>query len=210
MVEVTTDILPTANSTYNVGNVFDRFNTLYCNDATVATAVITSGNFTCDTLDCGGFKVGSNVNITGGINSIWRYGPTARMSWRNNNIQVFSNYDCGDASNVWNNLYYDGVLNPSDENVKSYIQPTMRGLRFLEKLKTRQYRMNKELKTGFIVDEVMDVLNQENFSWNAIDTAGIDYSSFICLLVKAIQELSDLIDEDTRILNLLSLQLNIK
>lgn len=129
-------------------------------------------------------------------------------------------YDIGSNTHYWNDLYYSGLVNPSDRRLKKDISTSQLGLKFIDSLRPVQYVYKdqvveneitgKEIQVnhhrthyGFIAQEVKNVLDTlkidtEYFAGYRYDkendSYALNYLEFIGPLVKAVQELKAEID----------------
>ena len=126
--------------------------------------------------------------------------------------------DLGRLNNRWDDIYAtNGTIQTSDVNDKTSIEDTDLGLNFVSQLNPRKYKlMNGESNRthyGLIAQEVKTVLDNNNISTSdfapyikgeIIDTndqgtgeykTGLRYTEFISILIKAIQELEQRIED---------------
>jgi hypothetical protein len=126
--------------------------------------------------------------------------------------------DLGRLNNRWDDIYAtNGTIQTSDVSDKTSIEDTDLGLNFVSQLNPRKYKlMNGESNRthyGLIAQEVKTVLDNNNISTSdfapyiegeIFDTnnqgtgeykTGLRYTEFISILIKAIQELEQRIEQ---------------
>ena len=133
-----------------------------------------------------------------------------------------NNTDLGLGSNAWKDLYYDGTANPSDERDKDNITDLDLGLGFIQNLRPVTFNWNRRngesddvVHMGVVAQEVKAALDSEGVVgdwaiWRefladespehqhdrlAYDKQFVSYQEMIPAVIKAVQELSEKIEE---------------
>jgi len=153
-----------------------------------------------------GFSAG-NANTIGINNTfIGTYADAAGSSFNNSTaIGYNATVDGSNKVRIGNSSVISiggqvGWSNYSDRRLKTNIKPSMLGLNFIMKLEPVSYNFNNEGQqgveyTGFIAQDVEEILNQLNISFSGLDKPAntdsyyaLRYAEFTVPLVKAIQE----------------------
>lgn len=223
LTAVATDILPDANNTHDIGEVGNTFKDIHAASITATTST-TGGTSTTDTM------IVNNRMEIGAYNQIL---DTDRIEWKRNNQNMMKLYydtvggsgvlyptvdqgmDLGiSGTNEFDNVYCTALFESSDREKKEDIMECSKGLEFISKLKPSEYKYKRNVErgdhtiyTGFIAQDVEDLMAEENYEWGALkkvshvdeitgeakpETYNLNYSSFIAPLVKSINELSSL------------------
>lgn len=114
----------------------------------------------------------------------------------------------GDSTYKWHSVWAsNGTIQTSDERFKEEIKPLPLGLGFINKINAISFKQlgvsNDQRKMGFSAQEIEDILyadyGGEEFGGiyydEQNDTYGINYGEFIPVVFKAIQELTQQIEE---------------
>lgn len=98
------------------------------------------------------------------------------------------------------NMTINGTYNTvSDQNMKKDILENDLGLGFIEKLKTKKYKLksdeNSKYRYGLIWQDLQQTLEENNISFNGLynseNSKSISYIELIAPMIKAIQELTE-------------------
>ena len=180
-------IYPSVNATDNtVNGALDigRFNAHF-------RRVYTRGIHTNDNDVDGGLRI--NIGSGGGTTADYNFSDFAFYPITNRRRNL------GRSSNAWDNVYADDYVTVSDRREKRNIKTLNLGMNIITKINTYKYVYkndnNNEEHFGFmaqelqkIVPELVAIGNDEN------KTLGISYSELIPILVNALKEQDDKID----------------
>ena len=180
-------IYPSVNATDNtVNGALDigRFNEHF-------RRVYTRGIHTNDNDVDGGLRI--NIGSGGGTTADYNFSDFAFYPITNRRRNL------GRSSNAWDNVYADDYVTVSDRREKKNIKTLNLGMNIITKINTYKYVYkndnNNEEHFGFmaqelqkIVPELVAIGNDEN------KTLGISYSELIPILVNALKEQDDKID----------------
>tara|TARA_R100000306_G_scaffold843_1_gene2280 strand:- start:708 stop:1598 length:891 start_codon:yes stop_codon:yes gene_type:complete len=180
-------IYPSVNATDNtVSGALDigRFNAHF-------RRVYTRGIHTNDNDVDGGLRI--NIGSGGGTTADYNFSDFAFYPITNRRRNL------GRSSNAWDNVYADDYVTVSDRREKKSIKTLNLGMNIITKINTYKYVYkndnNNEEHFGFmaqelqkIVPELVAIGNDEN------KTLGISYSELIPILVNALKEQDDKID----------------
>lgn len=180
-------IYPSVNATDNtVSGALDigRFNAHF-------RRVYTRGIHTNDNDVDGGLRI--NIGSGGGTTADYNFSDFAFYPITNRRRNL------GRSSNSWDNVYADDYVTVSDRREKKNIKTLNLGMNIITKINTYKYVYkndnNNEEHFGFmaqelqkIVPELVAIGNDEN------KTLGISYSELIPILVNALKEQDDKID----------------
>jgi|TARA_R100000479_G_scaffold31436_4_gene12733 hypothetical protein len=180
-------IYPSVNATDNtVNGALDigRFNAHF-------RRVYTRGIHTNDNDVDGGLRI--NIGSGGGTTADYNFSDFAFYPITNRRRNL------GRSSNAWDNVYADDYVTVSDRREKKNIKTLNLGMNIITKINTYKYVYkndnNNEEHFGFmaqelqkIVPELVAIGNDEN------KTLGISYSELIPILVNALKEQDDKID----------------
>jgi hypothetical protein len=148
--------------------------------------------FIGETLEVGSeINVGTNISIKNSQITSSAIYPTTSNTW-----------DLGSTSKRWRTIYSINALNTSDKNEKKNISGSDLGLRFINSLNPVQYNWKWDddgspKHYGLIAQEVNDIVSNQNVaivnyqsgSWS------MAYTELISPMIKAIQELSDEVNQ---------------
>lgn len=139
-----------------------------------------------DTLTINDFEVDSNAEVT-----------SSTHVPRSSNA-----YDLGSTTKRWRTVYSINALNTSDRNEKKNISGSDLGLNFINSLNPVQYNWiwdddNSPKHYGLIAQEVDEVVSNENVALvhKENDNWSMAYNELISPMIKAIQELSDEVNQ---------------
>ncbi|MDB2399650.1 tail fiber domain-containing protein [bacterium] len=111
-------------------------------------------------------------------------------------------YDLGSTSHRWRTVYSINSLNTSDRNEKKNISGSDLGLNFVNSLNPVKYNWvwdndDSPIHYGLIAQEVDGIVSNENVALvhNENDNWSIAYNELISPMIKAIQELSDEVNQ---------------
>lgn len=110
-------------------------------------------------------------------------------------------YTVGKNGNRWSEIFAtNGTINTSDFNLKTNIQPSNLGLKFIKALEPVSFHWKEKdngRHYGLIAQQVLEALDGNEFSGVRVaeDGYGMVYTELLAPMIKAIQELSDKIDE---------------
>ena len=108
-------------------------------------------------------------------------------------------YNLGSSTKRWNNIYSSNLLNVSDARLKQDIADIHYGLPAILKMHPVQYKWkqseDKDTKLGFLAQELREVVPEIVVGDERKETLAVNYTEIIPLLVKAIQEQQQQIDQ---------------
>lgn len=184
-----------------------------------------SGHFSGDMLvDNGNINIsktssGSAVNLINTLGSTWSvYNQGSLRMSRDGEDIVLINYPgaflnppalrpasdnilgLGSLLFRWTAVYAtNGTINTSDRNLKKNIQPISYGLSTVNSMKPSSYIWidNSDNRThlGFIAQDLHHLIPEAVYIDEASNTYGVSYTELIPVLVKAIQELSEKVEQ---------------
>jgi len=108
-------------------------------------------------------------------------------------------YNLGSSTKRWNNIYSSSLLNVSDARLKENIADIHYGLSTVLKMHPVQYKWkeseDKDTKLGFLAQELRQVIPEVVVGDESKETLAVNYTEIIPLLVKAIQEQQQQIEQ---------------
>lgn len=127
-------------------------------------------------------------------------------------------YSLGDATHCASYVYYYNLSSCSDERLKEDIQDSL-GLDFINRISAVSYKYNsrveskkpKRKRQGLLAQQIKSVVDELSEDFEGIhydeenDKYGLDYTQFIAPIIKAIQELKEIVDDHTEMLGDFSL-----
>ncbi|MEP5611878.1 MAG: tail fiber domain-containing protein, partial [Cyclobacteriaceae bacterium] len=113
---------------------------------------------------------------------------------------VDATQDLGTSANSFADVYYEGSIQTSDLRLKTNIEPLEYGLEDIERLRAVSYNWkrneNGETNLGLIAQEVLEIIPEAvNVGDDEKQTMGLRYSYLIPVLIKAIQEQQEIINQ---------------
>jgi len=197
------------NSSANVAAMADNasetinFVRMGINSSTNAAVTIIGGNNTAYLYGTGSdFVIGNataNKNIiffTGGTatsNERMRLGATGLTPGTDNS------YTLGSSTRRWSQVWSaNGVIQTSDARLKTNIHDLPYGLNDLMKLRPVAYNWKAQpemAKVGLIAQEVQKVIPEVITGDPATDTLGMNYAELVPVLINAIKDLKQQVDE---------------
>lgn len=193
-------ILPFTDNSFDIGS------------ATYRVREITSVSVIAGSLDLSGSTIevtGSSLNLSSSSASVYiNSGGSSKVQFDSsgNAIPVFGSQDLGSGTDPWDVIYYNTLSLVSDKRAKCDFSDTL-GLDFILELNPISFWRKDKSSTarnhGLIAQEVEAVLkkydlSREDFSGlrynEEEDIYGLDYTQFIGPIIKAIQEIYDIIN----------------
>jgi len=108
-------------------------------------------------------------------------------------------YNLGSSTKRWNNVYSSNILNVSDARLKENITGVHYGLAEVLKMRPVQYNWResdeRDTKIGFLAQELRHVIPEVVVGDESKETLAVNYTEIIPLLVKAIQEQQQQIEQ---------------
>ena len=139
------------------------------------------------------FRMGKTTNNFASYQDQFVFSETELRAWSNNTKTL------GSASSRWSTVYAtNGTINTSDIRLKNDITNLDYGLEAINSLRPVSFKWNDQAsnqsKIGLIAQEVEEVI-PEVVDSNGNEMMGIYYSDLVPVLIKAIQEQSQQINE---------------
>jgi hypothetical protein len=162
----------------------DGSNTYVNAPATGGSVYIRQGNTTLMTIGTG------STSITGNLMPNYTYGSTPTQTLGNG------------SSYYWSTLYTTGTNNPSDRRLKKEIEDSDLGLDFIRSVRPVTYfyktdREDKKRRYGVIAQELEEQLGGRHVAMLEHDLSSdqysVNYTELIAPLIKAVQELYELV-----------------
>lgn len=133
------------------------------------------------------------------------------------NVDIFPNNDmqasCGVNGNAWLNVYSYGYPSPSDIRIKDNIKDNKLGLKFLNKVKTKQYTYkngdDKRIRYGMIFQEIEKLIKEDSGLLVKGEVNCLNYIEFIPIIIKSIQQLSKIVNKLEEELMIMNCKMNI-
>jgi len=110
-----------------------------------------------------------------------------------------NSYDLGSSSARWATIYATNSLNTSDARLKTNIRNLNYGLSAILRMRSVQYNWkdgaDRANKMGFLAQELRNVIPEAVVGNEATETLAINYIELIPIMVNAIKEQQQQIDE---------------
>lgn len=207
------DLVPVLANSYNIGSATNEIHHIYQATAgnhyfdSSQTYYITSAGAALNLVGPGALDLdmGGVIYIRSGGVSRWQFNASGHF------VPAIDNtYTIGETGNCPLAVFYHSLVSCSDIRLKTDINHSI-GLDFISQLDTVSYRYNDSIpkmdshkkRYGLLAQQVQDIADKIGIEFSGVhydekeDQYGLDYIQFIGPIIKSIQELKEIVDDQT-------------